>query len=436
MDKSKKNQKNKPLNNSAKANTDKKIKSKKADKKIPNKKANEKSQNKNINKESINKKSNEKANKENLNKKSNEKANKESFNKKSNEKANKESINKKSNEKANKESFYKKANKENQNRNANEDSLNKSTIKGSLKKTTKINALKKQISSSALTAPLLMLSVMLLLWGSEFYVKRAVSADENVFLSLCIVQIIAFFAPSLLYYQIKHRKLSTSLLVSPLKMSHGVFIVFASLLFFTGQILLKYFMFKFLGITTESSAIQLGEDVPIIQPILAFCVVPAVCEEFFFRGIILSEYRSHGLFKAVIISSVFFAFSHFSFTGFPIYLFAGIMLSVLTAVSRSVFPGMILHFANNLLDLYAGDFLNELSWLDSDMYFFRFVLVLLFLISLWRVFSRMQHIYFQYSENPPKEALGGVKPKAKGAFRSWTLLLPICAYLIITAITS
>ncbi|MBO7253956.1 MAG: CPBP family intramembrane metalloprotease, partial [Clostridia bacterium] len=298
------------------------------------------------------------------------------------------------------------------------------------------NALKKQISSSALTAPLLMLSVMLLLWGSEFYVKRAVSADENVFLSLCIVQIIAFFAPSLLYYQIKHRKLSTSLLVSPLKMSHGVFIVFASLLFFTGQILLKYFMFKFFGITTESSTIQLGENVPVIQPILAFCVVPAVCEEFFFRGIILSEYRSHGLFKAVIISSVFFAFSHFSFTGFPIYLFAGIMFAVLTAVSRSVFPGMILHFANNLLDLYAGDFLNELSWLDSDMYFFRFVLVLLFLISLWRVFSRMQHIYFQYSENPPKEALGGVKPKAKGAFRSWTLLLPICAYLIITAITS
>ena len=118
------------------------------------------------------------------------------------------------------------------------------------------------------------------------------------------------------------------------------------------------------------------------------------------------------------------------------FVFAGIMFAGLTAVSRSVFPGMILHFANNLLDLYAGDFLNELSWLDSDMYFFRFVLVLLFLISLWRVFSRMQHIYFQYSENPPKEALGGVKPKAKGAFRSWTLLLPICAYLIITAITS
>ncbi len=422
MDKSKKNpknnQKNKPLNNSAKADTEK-IKNKKANKDSFNRNTNKKSQNKNANKNAI---------KENINKKANENVNKEN--------TNKENTNKKANENVNKENTNKKAYEKSQNRNVNEDSRNKSTSGENPKKSTKNSALKKQISSSALTAPLLMLSVMLLLWGSEFYVKRAVSADENVFLSLCIVQIIAFFAPSLLYYQIKHRKLSTSLLISPLKMSHGVFIVFASLLFFTGQILLKYFMFKFFGITTESSTIQLGENVPAIQPILALCVVPAVCEEFFFRGIILSEYRSHGLFKAVIISSVFFAFSHFSFTGFPIYLFAGIMLSVLTAVSRSVFPGMILHFANNLIDLYAGDFLNELSWLDSDMYFFRFVLVLLFLISLWRVFSRMQHIYFQYSENPPKEALGGVKPKAKGAFRSWTLLLPICAYLIITAITS
>ncbi len=340
------------------------------------------------------------------------------------------------------ESFFNKMNKVSENTSKfktkalNEKSVNPENEPSKQKNTSKSVAAVKQISPSALYAPLLMLSVMLLLWGSQFYVKRAVATDENVFLSLCIVQIIAFFAPSLLYYQLKHRKLSTSLLVSPLRISHGVFIVFASILFFSGQILLKFVLFKFFGISADSSSsFQIAEDVPAIQPILAFCVVPAVCEEFFFRGIILSEYRSHGLFKAVIISSVFFAFSHFSFSAFPIYLFAGFMLAFLTAVSRSVFPAMILHCANNLLDLYAGEFLNNLSWLDSNMYFFRFSLVLIFLFSLWRVLSRMQHIYYQYSEKPPKEALGGVKPTAKGAFRSWTLLLPICAYLVITAIS-
>ncbi len=303
-------------------------------------------------------------------------------------------------------------------------------------KNKKNSASKKQISTSALYAPLLMLSVMLLLWGSQFYVKRAAAAEENVFLSLCIVQIIAFFAPTLLYYQIKHRRLSTTLLISPLRISHGVFIVFASVLFFTGQILLRYVLFSVFGIETgASSQIQIPDGVPAIQPILAFCVIPAICEEFFFRGIILSEYRNHGLLKAIIISSVFFAFSHFSFSEFIIYLFAGFMLSFLTAVSRSVFPAMILHFANNLINLYAGKFLNELSWLDSEMYFFRFILILIFLFSLWRVLSRMQNIYYQYSEKPPKEAIGGIKPTATGAFRSWTLLLPICAYLVLTAIS-
>ncbi len=299
------------------------------------------------------------------------------------------------------------------------------------------NKQQNQISGAAFTAPLLMLLVMVLLWASQAYVKRASQTEENVFLSLCIVQIIAFFAPTLLYYQLKHRKLSTNILISPMRISHGVFILFASLMFFTGQILLKYFLNTYFNITTDSvSNVVIGDDVPKIQPILAFCVVPAICEEFFFRGVILSEYRIHGLFKAIVISSLFFAFSHFSFSGFFVYLFAGLVLSLLTAVSRSIVPAMILHFANNMLDLYAGNFLNQLSTLDENMYFFKFILTSIFLISLWRVFSRMQHIYLQYAEKPPKESLILTRPAAKGAFRSWTLLLPIGAYLIITAITS
>ena len=304
------------------------------------------------------------------------------------------------------------------------------TSKNKNKKNVPVHAL-----GAEFTAPILMLVVMVLLWASQAYVKRASQTDENVFLSLCVAQIIAFFAPTLLYYQLKHRKLSTSLLVSPMRISHGVFIVFSSLLFFTGQLLLKYFMSTFLGITADTSAnIVIEEGVPAIQPILAFCIVPAVCEEFFFRGVILSEYRGHGLVKAIILSSVFFALSHFSFSGFFVYLFAGFMLSFLTVVSRSVFPAMILHCANNLLDLYAGKLTNELSWLDSEMYFFRFCVIFLFLLSLWRVFSRMQNIYNQYAEKPPKESLILSKPALNGAFRSWTLLLPIVAYLIISAI--
>jgi membrane protease YdiL (CAAX protease family) len=302
---------------------------------------------------------------------------------------------------------------------------------------TKKKAVKKsqnRISGAAFTAPILVLFVMILLLAGEFYVKRATSSGENVLLSICIVQGIAFLAPTLLYYQLKHRKLSTSIFVSPVKISHGVFIIFASLLFFSGQILLKYFLYKFFGVESVSSTNISIEGVPAIQPILAFCLVPAICEEFFFRGVILSEYRSFGIIKAIIISSFFFAFCHFSFSGFLIYIFAGFMLSFLTVVCRSVFPAMILHFANNLIDLYAGNFFNNFASNDSDAYFFKFLLVLTFLISLWRVFSRMQHIYIRYAEKPPKEDITKSTVNG-GVFRSWTLLFPIGAFLLITAIS-
>jgi hypothetical protein len=96
---------------------------------------------------------------------------------------------------------------------------------------TKKKAVKKsqnRISGAAFTAPILVLFVMILLLAGEFYVKRATSSGENVLLSICIVQGIAFLAPTLLYYQLKHRKLSTSIFVSPVKISHGVFIIFAN----------------------------------------------------------------------------------------------------------------------------------------------------------------------------------------------------------------
>ena len=160
-----------------------------------------------------------------------------------------------------------------------------------------------RISGSAFTAPFLVMAVYVLLYAGSFYVKRASVHGENVFLSLCIVQAVAFFAPTLLYYQLKHRRFSTSMLVSPVRISHGVFIVFASLLFFSGQILLKYVLLERFGISAPSTSTISLEGVNPIEPILAFCVVPALCEEFFFRGVILSEYRNNGLATAIIISS-------------------------------------------------------------------------------------------------------------------------------------
>lgn len=292
-----------------------------------------------------------------------------------------------------------------------------------------------RISGSAFTAPFLVMAVYVLLYAGSFYVKRASANGENVFLSLCIVQAIAFFAPTLLYYQLKHRRFSTSMLVSPVRISHGVFIIFASLLFFSGQILLKYVLLERFGISPPTTATISLEGVNPIEPILAFCVVPALCEEFFFRGVILSEYRNNGLATAIIMSSVFFAFSHFSFSGFLVYIFAGLMLSFMTLVCRSIFPAMILHFANNLMDLYAGKFLDNFTSSSGGVYFFKFSIVLIFLVSLWRVFSRMQHIYLKYAENPPKESLTNAKAKKSGAFTSWTLLLPIAAFLIISALS-
>lgn len=80
-------------------------------------------------------------------------------------------------------------------------------------------------------------------------------------------------------------------------------------------------------------------------------IVPAVCEELLFRGLILACLLPYGKKTAVLGSAFMFAMMHQNF-GQLIYTFGmGILLALIAIKTRSVFGGMILHFLNNLFSV-------------------------------------------------------------------------------------
>jgi membrane protease YdiL (CAAX protease family) len=86
--------------------------------------------------------------------------------------------------------------------------------------------------------------------------------------------------------------------------------------------------------------------------LLAVTLVPAVCEEAFFRGLVLTSlYAGRGSRTAVLGSAALFAFAHFSPWHLPALFLLGLLLAVLVYWTHSVYPAMLAHLANNMLSI-------------------------------------------------------------------------------------
>lgn len=123
------------------------------------------------------------------------------------------------------------------------------------------------------------------------------------------------------------------------------------------------------------SAKALLESFKVTSPfviLLSLALAPAVCEEFFFRGYLLSSLRkSTSAVPAVVVSSLLFGVFHVITTTILATermlpsTFLGLILGWICLRTGSVYPGMILHALHNGLLLMFGkyrDQLSELGW--------------------------------------------------------------------------
>lgn len=79
------------------------------------------------------------------------------------------------------------------------------------------------------------------------------------------------------------------------------------------------------------------------------CVLGPVCEEILFRGIILKSLKRFGKMTAIIASSVLFAMFHMNPVQFFVPILVGLVLGFMTVQSKSIFPAIVAHIANNTL---------------------------------------------------------------------------------------
>jgi len=108
------------------------------------------------------------------------------------------------------------------------------------------------------------------------------------------------------------------------------------------------------------------EGMPFPAKLLALALIPAVCEELFFRGYLLTGLRT-GMSTplAVVLSSCLFGLFHviatLSFERFVPTCFLGLILGWVCCRTGSVLPGMLLHATHNSLILMIQSFEKEIT---------------------------------------------------------------------------
>ena len=107
------------------------------------------------------------------------------------------------------------------------------------------------------------------------------------------------------------------------------------------------FLNYFAGILSSAGA-DSAEDVntyPLILSLVVFAVVPAVVEEFVFRGVILGAYSKVDVKAGIVISSLFFALLHFSFGSVMYGFFFGLLFAVIRLSTGNLVYTIIMHLS-------------------------------------------------------------------------------------------
>ena len=135
---------------------------------------------------------------------------------------------------------------------------------------------------------------------------------------------------------------------------------------------------EFIGLPINQTDIGYEKSwLNLILYCISIAVVPALTEEFLFRGIILGTLRKYGDSFAIVTSSLFFGLMHQNFIQLPFAFVGGLVFGYITVYTGSVVPAMVVHFANNLFSCIFSILPKYINSTVSELLYIGIVIVAL-----------------------------------------------------------
>ncbi len=295
--------------------------------------------------------------------------------------------------------------------------------------------------------PVLVLVVFLAIIAARFLSAETLGLNENPYLAVVVIQLVTYAVPSLFYYKVRGREFAPKVRLRPFKASHILYLFHTTVFLIAGVFLLSVLMYL---VSPESFASASASDYASFAMnrrffdgaylVLAFALLPAVTEEFLFRGIVVGEYERYGASVAVAASALMFAMSHFSLARFPVYLFSGIVLACATYATRSILASVVIHALNNTAVLLCERYV--LTIVDKQNVSMTLLLILLgalALVSAMLMCFEASGLYREMAqENIPSEYVNhpdrkrNIFARIADAFITPTFLLLVILFVVVT----
>ena len=256
-----------------------------------------------------------------------------------------------------------------------------------------------------LPASLVCVTYVLLLFSRLLDTTLTSSVWE--YLLVILLQLLIFPLPAAVYvWKFRSKAFLKQLKLRPPRTSHVWFLCCMLAVMITGSLLceiltggISSLMGNFtLYDTFVARADGTGE---IVFLLFAYCLLPAVCEELVFRGILCAEYDRYGAVISITVSSLFFSMLHFSFPLFLTYLVLGALLAAVWYATRSLIATVILHFLYNVFCLFGQPYLSAFYVRAGSNEIFLFCLIALFLLFSAFATGEARKMYHVYSKKYP-----------------------------------
>ena len=194
-------------------------------------------------------------------------------------------------------------------------------------------------------------------FGAFSFMGDAAGYVVNSFIQIFALVVIPFFIYKLMTKH-KTKKILTDFGFKKVNKKTVGYSFLIGVFAFTGVVVISLMWQNILALIGYQSIFGQG-DAPanfwmLLVGVLTTAIMPAFCEEFLNRGMLLNNTKKFGIKRAIFISALLFALLHFNINQVFYAFLIGLLLGGLTIITKSIWPAIIIHFTNNFLSVILG----------------------------------------------------------------------------------
>lgn len=183
-------------------------------------------------------------------------------------------------------------------------------------------------------------------YGLAFFFK-----ELTLYQSLALSQLL-FFVPVLVYLVCIRGRILEEMQVKLLSAPVVLLLVLFGILILPVTTWLNLFSLLF-STNQVAAGLEGAGSYSFWRNLLYIAIVPAVSEEFMFRGIFFHGYRKAGILKAALVSGLCFGLLHLNLNQFVYAFVLGVIFALVVEATGSVTASMIPHFVVNCSSVFS-----------------------------------------------------------------------------------